>query len=97
MLFMKRKKQNKLSFVIISLSVLLIILLGFIFYGILFNKGYFANVVKEDNLVMLDLEEYHFPEKINPRGLNLVFFADQYSSWQDFDNDVDSLMNELKK
>jgi len=97
MLFMRRKKQNKLSFAIISLSILLIIVLGFIVYGILFNKSYSANVIKEDNLVKFDLEEYHFPVIINQRGLNLVFFADQYSSWQDFDNDIDSLMSELRK
>jgi len=100
---MRRKKQNKYFkqkksfFVITLLSILLIILLGFIFYGILFKSNFSANVINENDLNKISLEEYHFPEKINQQGLNLVFFADQYSSWQDFDNDVDSLMIELKK
>lgn len=45
----------------------------------------------------MDLSEYHFPEKINSRGLNLIFFADQYESWQEFEQDIDSILNEIKK
>ncbi len=47
--------------------------------------------------VQLSAEEYRLPEEINSEGLNFVFFADQYSSWQEFESDIDFLMEEIKK
>ncbi|MCX6761477.1 MAG: hypothetical protein NTY33_01330 [Candidatus Moranbacteria bacterium] len=35
---------------------------------------------------------YHNPQAVHPRGLNLVFFADDYNSWDEFDNDITDLM-----
>lgn len=40
---------------------------------------------------------YRNPEKIYPRGLNLIFFADNYPSWEEFENDVDRLMIGLRQ
>jgi len=51
----------------------------------------------ETNPIQFNLEEYHLPEKINPGGLNFIFFADQYSSWDEFEKDIEVLMTELKK
>lgn len=48
-----------------------------------------------DNPVKFNAEEFKLPEKINPGGLNLVFFADQYPSWEEFENDINALMGEL--
>lgn len=35
---------------------------------------------------------YHVPQKTNWNGLNLVFLADEYPSWEEFDNDVDKIL-----
>ena len=35
---------------------------------------------------------YRNPEETHPRGLNLIFFADRYPSWEEFDSDINSLM-----
>ncbi len=43
------------------------------------------------------VNEYRLPERVNPGGLNLVFFADQYPSWEEFESDVNALMSEIKK
>ena len=49
-----------------------------------------------DNSVKFNTEEYRLPEKINPGGLNLIFFADQYASWEEFENDIVSLIEQIK-
>ena len=49
-----------------------------------------------DNPVKFNAEEYRVPEKNNPQGLNLIFLADQYASWEEFENDISGLMEELK-
>ena len=50
----------------------------------------------KNNPVKFNSEEYRLPEKIEPRGLNLIFFADQYASWEEFESDINSLMREIK-
>ena len=50
-----------------------------------------------NNPIKFNSEEYRLPEKVNPGSLNLIFFADQYSSWDEFESDIDSLMTEIKK
>ncbi len=59
-----------------------------------FLKNLFSG---ENNSIAFNSEEYRLPEQVNDRGLNLVFFSDQYSSWEEFDKDIDFLMTELKK
>jgi len=49
------------------------------------------------SLIQFNEEEFKIPEAVNPQGLNLVFFADQYSSWPEFESDIDALMGEIKK
>ncbi len=56
-----------------------------------------SNVAENVNPLKFNLEEYRLPEKINPGGLNLVFFADQYISWNEFESDVNALMEEIKR
>lgn len=41
-------------------------------------------------------EEFRLPDKVNPKGLNLIFLADQYPSWEEFENDINALMGELQ-
>jgi IgA Peptidase M64 len=36
------------------------------------------------------------PEKVNPNGLNLVFYADRYDSVDEFNADVEVIMEEIK-
>jgi len=50
-----------------------------------------------NNPIQFNSEEYRLLEKINPGGLNLIFFADQYPSWTEFEEDTNSLMEEIKK
>ncbi len=52
---------------------------------------------KNNNSIEFNQEDYRLPQKINPQGLNLVFFADQYPSWSEFEEDISSLMQEIKK
>lgn len=49
-----------------------------------------------NNLVKFNVEEYKLPENNNNEGLNLIFFADQYLSWEEFESDINALMSEIK-
>lgn len=44
----------------------------------------------------LDPNVYRVPAATYPRGLNLIFFADGYLSWQDFERDQTILKNALQ-
>lgn len=55
-----------------------------------------GQVQSAGNPIKLNAEEFRLPEKVNPRGLNLIFLADQYQSWDEFGNDINFLMEELK-
>ncbi len=46
---------------------------------------------------VLNEEEFRLPAIISPSGLNLVFYADQYPSWDSFEKDVELLMAEVEK
>ncbi len=60
-----------------------------------FNK---EEIELEENLELrLNDEEFKMPEIFNPNGLNLIFFANQYPSWDEFEQDIDSLMNGLRQ
>jgi hypothetical protein len=48
------------------------------------------------NKIKFNNEEYKLPENINPQGLNLIFLADQYSSWEEFEGDINGVMGELR-
>ncbi len=45
----------------------------------------------------LKKEIYQFPEELNPKGLNLIFYADQYPNWAEFNSDVDNLVEDFQK
>jgi hypothetical protein len=69
------------------------------FWGSYFKSTEKNGALEANNLSRIsvfDHSVYHLPEKNNPRGLNLVFFADSYPSWDEFDNDVDRIMLGLK-
>jgi hypothetical protein len=51
----------------------------------------------EKQEVKLDPEIYHLAEQSTVRGLNLIFFADGYGSWEEFDQDVSVALAGLKK
>ena len=86
------KEKNRFKLLIFLSSVILS--LGIIY---LFN---FKNSPKTDFLATKSANNenfYHNPEKIYPRGLNLIFFADSYPSWEDFDSDIANLMIGIKQ
>ena len=57
----------------------------------------FTSPAHETSLVLsLDSAIYHLPQMISPRGLNLVFVADGYPSWETFMHDTELLLNSLK-
>lgn len=106
---MKSQKFKK-NFLILSL-VFLFCLVASIFYlyktifgfnivdnklGLVQESQFVQGVEKNESSINFNPEEYQLPEKINPRGLNFIFFADQYSSWQEFEGDVNSLMQGIK-
>ncbi|MEA2113295.1 MAG: hypothetical protein U9P63_01380 [Patescibacteria group bacterium] len=97
-------------FAVLGVAFVLTFILTFCFYdsasdlgrnqlaGFQSAQSQFTETAGENsNPVKFNLEEYRLPEKINPNGLNLIFFADQYPSWDDFESDANSLMSELKK
>jgi len=49
-----------------------------------------------NNPIKFNAEEFRVPKRVNPNGLNIIFLADQYSSWGEFENDINGLMEELK-
>lgn len=55
-----------------------------------------SSVLGESDRVPLDPDIYHLPEVIYPRGLNLLFFADGYLSWQEFETDVQMLLKQMR-
>ncbi len=65
---------------------------------ILSLKSNFSPKTIEKNTVSKtpESEVYHLPQETHPRGLNLVFFADHYASWEEFDSDIDILMLGLR-
>ncbi len=90
----KTKNKEKARFkVLIFLSSVILSLV--IIY--LFN---FKNSPKTNFPITQGIDSknfYHNPEKIYPRGLNLIFFADHYPSWEDFDSDIANLMIRIKQ
>lgn len=81
------------------LALLIVIVLAFYFY--FWNSRPAAVYSRRSaeapgNPVKFNAEEFKLPENVNPRGLNLIFLADQYLSWDEFENDVSGLMRELK-
>lgn len=46
--------------------------------------------------VALDPDVFHIPAAPYPRGLSLIFFADGYLSWDEFDRDTQTLMRAMK-
>jgi hypothetical protein len=43
-----------------------------------------------------DPDVFHVPPAPHPRGLNLIFFADGYLSWEDFDHDTELLLDAMR-
>ena len=77
-----------------SLKFWLVLICALIFIStlFLFLKGYFPFSIQRSNQNI-----YQLPQKAIPRGLNLVFYADGYESWDEFNSDVDSLTRNIKK
>ncbi len=68
-----------------------VLVLGFIF-AVLFAYCLFNRETLIAQWTALDQTVYHTPDKPNAQGLNLVFLADDYPSWEEFNNDVDQIM-----
>ena len=78
--------MKKIKILIFLFSLIFLAIFSVYIVKVIFNTD------KQEHLS----EEYRLPENINSRGLNLIFFADQYDSWQEFEQDIDSLIRELK-
>ena len=50
----------------------------------------------EESQQALDPDIYHAPAAAYPRGLSLIFLADGYLSWNEFDRDTDTMLRALK-
>lgn len=99
----KQKKKFRilrLLFFILFFLIIALAVYDFIgdFYGDggLAKNGQSVKLPQDNNPVKFNNEEYRLPEKNNPGGLNLIFLADQYSSWEEFEADISGLMTELK-
>ncbi|NQV00920.1 MAG: hypothetical protein HQ537_02280 [Parcubacteria group bacterium] len=102
LIWFSRTKKRRIFLYILVFFILVIILISFFFdfnkknvslSQILF-KGWLAPLTDS---VKFNEEEFKMPDLFNPDGLNLIFFADKYPSWEEFEQDIDSLMSILKK
>lgn len=50
-----------------------------------------------DALLPPDPVFFRTPDREHPHGLTLVFFADQYASWEEFEHDIAVLFTEMRK
>lgn len=91
--------KNKKTIIIILALIVIITLVIFLMLG---NKDQNQESnqtaqIEQVEPVNLDENIYHLPNEFHQGGLNLIFYADQYSNWEEFDSDIDSLMEEIKK
>jgi hypothetical protein len=103
------KSNQFLSFLELQYLACAVILIAVIFLLFLmvpfFNYKIDAQLIEQEksslstedsNPIELNSEEFKLPNQTNSGGLNLIFFADQYSSWEEFEYDINSLMSEIK-
>jgi hypothetical protein len=84
----KEKSRFKLLIFLASISVSLMIV-----YFFNFRQNIVTESLIQENLQNSQKSEfYHNPAKTYPHGLNLIFFANNYASWEDFDSDIANLM-----
>lgn len=50
----------------------------------------------EENSASLDESVYRVPQNPHKRGLNFIFFADGYLSWDDFEKDINFIMRGMQ-
>jgi len=107
--FKSKPKQPFKIWRLLFFGLVFIVLIAVAFY---FMKGWLATdyltkiqgtdyltgqlVETSNNPIKFNVEEFKLPEKNNNEGLNLIFFADQYPSWEEFESDINVLMEEMK-
>jgi hypothetical protein len=87
---------GSLIFIVLVVAVVFSSVNGWITFDVPNIQGTDQSKSQISNPVALNDEEFRIPEKVNDRGLNIIFLADQYSSWEEFENDSNALMGELK-
>ena len=89
------KKERKVGKFFKKISAFLRKRFFYIFTLAVLVTGYFVAT----NFLLLNIKDkdFRFPEVVQPNGLNLIFYADQYPDWEEFDADIESLMTGLKK
>jgi hypothetical protein len=90
------KEKNRFKLLIFVASVTLALGISYLF-NFRINSRTVTSLSLENSQNGQKSEFYRNPEKIYPRGLNLIFFADDYPSWEDFDSDVSNLMIGIKQ
>jgi|GEM_PF-1886992 len=102
LIWFSRTKKRRIFLYILVFFILVIILVSFFFdfnkKNVSLSQILFKNwLAPLTNSVKFNEEEFKMPSFFNPRGLNLIFFADKYPSWEEFEQDINSLMSVLKK
>ncbi len=104
--FVRKNLKNFNVFVFIALVALLVILIAGVFWSVknpVFKNNKTdsyqqKNTEQESSFkpTSLDPDIYHIPLSPYLNGLSLVFFADGYLSWDDFEKDTDAIARGLK-
>ena len=77
----------------IILGIVAVVVLVF---GGLFLFGAESRSESATQGVAVDHDVLSIPDSMHPQGLNFVFFSDGYLSWNEFDNDIQILMEQLR-
>jgi hypothetical protein len=89
------REKNRFKLLIFLSSIILA--LGIIYF-FNFRKSTQGDLMTLNNSVNLQNKEiYRSSQEIHPGGLDLVFFADGYPAWDEFDNDIANLMIGIKQ
>lgn len=89
------KEIRRFKLLIFILSLLLSS--GIIYFFILPDNTKNQFLLSENSENIQKKEFYRNPEKVYPHGLNLIFFAESYPSWDEFDSDIANLMLGIKQ
>jgi hypothetical protein len=95
---MKNLDKNNRKLIILRSAFAVALIIIFVGFSMLKTQDQESKQIEQiQQQITLDENIYHLPNNFKQGGLNLVFYADQYSNWEEFDSDIDSLMTEIKK
>jgi len=92
-------KKSTIKAIVIALLLILILAAGY-FAGTHLGKNSTPDASNNTGKPLgepLPADIYKFPDRLNDRGLNLVFYADNYTSWREFRSDISALMSVMNE